>query len=160
MTWRCVSCGAFFDQHVPVCTCCWRDGQVAPCGRRPVANVDLVPATSNARALAKMQWIVLEHPGVYETLVLGLGALVLVSGRPGAGKSSWACRLLNAIPGPVVLFAAEEGISPTLAGRLARCRVRRGDFHVIANASVDWGAFGRPGDPSFPVGCEGSARTV
>jgi predicted ATP-dependent serine protease len=137
MFWRCVACGAFFDKHLLVCTSCWRDGQIAPCAHRQPANIDLVPATSDAKALARMGWRVLEHPGVYETLVLGLGALVLVSGPPGAGKSSWACRLLDAIPGPVVLVAAEEGLAPSLAARLARCRVKRQDFGVIARASVD-----------------------
>lgn len=137
MLWRCVACGAFYDKHLLVCTSCWRDGQVAPCAHRQTANIDLIPATSDARALARMGWRVLEHPGVYETLVLGLGALVLVSGPPGAGKSSWACRLLDAIPGPVVLVAAEEGLAPSLAARLWRCRVKRPDFGVIARASVD-----------------------
>lgn len=137
MNWRCVACGAFYDRHLTVCTSCWRDGQVAPCAHRQVANLDLVPATSDARALARMGWSVLEHPGVYESLVLGPGALVLVSGSPGAGKSTWACRLLDSIPGPVVLVAAEEGIGPSLAARLARCRVKRENFGVIARASVD-----------------------
>ena len=137
MLWRCVACGAFYEKHLLVCTSCWRDGQIAPCGHRQPANIDLVPATTDARALARMGWRILEHPGVYETLVLGLGALVLVSGPPGAGKSSWACRLLDAIPGPVVLVAAEEGLAPSLAARLSRCRVKRQDFGVIARASVD-----------------------
>ncbi len=137
MKWRCVSCGAFFDQHFSVCTCCWRVGQIAPCAHRQPANLDYVTATSDARALARMGWSLLEHPGAYETLVLSPGALVLVSGPPGAGKSSWACCLLNAILGPVVLVAAEEGISPSLAARLGRCRVRRADFRVVARASVD-----------------------
>lgn len=137
MTWRCVACGAFYDRHILVCTACWRDGQVAPCAHRQAASIDLVPATSDARALARMGWHILQHPGVYESLVLGPGSLVLASGSPGAGKSTWACRLLDAIPGPVVLVAAEEGIGPSLAARLARCRVKRENFGVIARASVD-----------------------
>ena len=137
MLWRCVACGAFYEKHLLVCTSCWRDGQIAPCAHRQAANIDLIPATSDALALARMGWRILEHPGVYETLVLGLGALVLVSGGPGAGKSTWACRLLDAIPGPVILVAAEEGIAPSLAARLGRCRVKRADFGVIARASVD-----------------------
>jgi predicted ATP-dependent serine protease len=44
---------------------------------------------------------------------------------------------LDSIPGPVVLVAAEEGIGPSLAARLARCRVKRENFGVIARASVD-----------------------
>ena len=137
MMWRCVDCGAFYERHLLVCTSCWRDGQIAPCAHRQAANIDLVPATSDARALARMGWNTLQHPGIYESLVLGPGALILVSGSPGAGKSTWACRLLDSIPGPVVLVAAEEGIGPSLAARLGRCRVKREDFGVIARASVD-----------------------
>jgi predicted ATP-dependent serine protease len=108
-----------------------------PCARRQPAALDSVPQVSDARALARMGWSTIEHPGVYEVLVLGVGALVLVSGPPGAGKSSWACRLLDGIKGPVLLIAAEEGVSPSLAARLARCRVRRADFGILARATVD-----------------------
>lgn len=73
----------------------------------------------------------------YPGLQLGAGALVEVSGPPGAGKSSWACRLVDSIKGPALLVAAEEGISPSLAARLLRCNVRRADFHVLTRATVD-----------------------
>jgi predicted ATP-dependent serine protease len=137
MLWRCVACGAFYEKHLLVCTFCWRDGQIAPCSRRQGANIDLVPAISNARSLARMGWNRLKHPGVYEALVIGAGALLLVSGFPGAGKSSWACILLDAIIGAVLLVAAEEGLGPSLAARLARCGIKRPDFGIIARASVD-----------------------
>jgi predicted ATP-dependent serine protease len=137
MLWRCVACGAFYQGHLRVCTSCWRDGQIAPCGHRQGANIDHVPATSNARALARMGWSRLKHPGIYEALILGAGALLLVSGFPGAGKSSWACILLDAIGGPVLLVAAEEGLGPSLSARLSRCGIKRQDFYIIARASVD-----------------------
>ena len=137
MLWRCVACGAFYEGHLRVCTSCWRDGQIAPCPHRQGANIDLVPATSNARSLARMGWNRLKHPGVYESLVIGAGALLLVSGFPGAGKSSWACILLDAIVGAVLLVAAEEGLGPSLAARLGRCGIKRQDFGIIARASVD-----------------------
>jgi predicted ATP-dependent serine protease len=44
---------------------------------------------------------------------------------------------LDSIPGPVVLVAAEEGIGPSLAARLTRCRVKRDNFGIIARAGVD-----------------------
>jgi predicted ATP-dependent serine protease len=69
--------------------------------------------------------------------MLGASALVLVSGAPGSGKSSMSCRLANAVKGPVLYVAAEEGISPSLAARLLRCGVKRADFHVLTRASVD-----------------------
>jgi predicted ATP-dependent serine protease len=136
-TWRCVECGALFAQHFAVCTSCWRPGSLIPLGHRLRAAVDYQPGVSNARALAGMAWKQVEHPGAYEDLVVGAGALVLVSGPPGSGKSSWSCRFGNAIKGPVLYVAAEEGISPSLAARLLRCNVQRPDFHVLTRASVD-----------------------
>jgi predicted ATP-dependent serine protease len=137
-TWRCVECGALYAEHFAVCTSCWRQGALVPLGHRLRARMDYQPGVSNARALAGMALRKVEHPGTYEDLVLGKGALVLASGPPGAGKSSWACRLANAMKGPVVYVAAEEGISPSLSARLDRCGVKRGDFHVLTRASVDF----------------------
>ncbi len=136
-TWRCVECGALFAQHFAVCTSCWRTGSLVPVAHRLRAAVDYQPGVSNARALAGMAWKKVEHPGAYVDLVVGAGALVLVSGPAGSGKSSWSCRLANAVKGPVLYEAAEEGISPSLAARLLRCNVKRPDFHVLTRASVD-----------------------
>jgi predicted ATP-dependent serine protease len=99
--------------------------------------VDYQPGVSNARALAGMAWKKVEHAGAYEELVIGAGALVLVSGPAGSGKSSWSCRFADAVKGSVLDVAAEEGISPSLAARLLRCNVKRPDFHVLTRASVD-----------------------
>lgn len=136
-TWRCVECGSLFAEHFAMCSACWRAGSLVPVAHRLRAAVDYQPGVSNARALAGMAWKRVEHPGVYDPLVLGAGALVLVSGPPGSGKSSLSARLANAVKGPVLYVAAEEGISPSLAARLARCGVRRADFHVLTRASVD-----------------------
>lgn len=136
-SFRCIECGAVWDRHWPTCASCFRQGCVIPFSSRPRAAVDSLPGASTARALARMAWQTVEHPGVYESLKLGAGALVEVSGLPGAGKSSWACRLADAVTGPVLLVAAEEGLSPSLAARLLRCKVRRDDFHVITRATVD-----------------------
>jgi predicted ATP-dependent serine protease len=101
------------------------------------AAADYVPGVSDARALTRMAWKSTEHLGAYEDLRLGAGALVLVSGPPGSGKSTWASRLINAVHGPALLIAAEEGISPSLAARLLRSNVKREDFHVLTRATVD-----------------------
>lgn len=136
-TWRCIECGSLYADHFAVCTSCWRTGSLLPLAHRLRAAVDYQPGVSNARALAGMAWKKVEHPGAYEDLIVGAGALVLVSGPPGSGKSSLASRFANAVKGPVLLVAAEEGISPSLAARLLRCNVRRPDFHVLTRASVD-----------------------
>ncbi|MGH7297910.1 MAG: hypothetical protein ACRELB_23420, partial [Polyangiaceae bacterium] len=62
---------------------------------------------------------------------------VLVSGPRGAGKSSFACGLLDSIKAPVLLLSVEEPPGPSLAARLLRVGVRRDDFAVVGQASVD-----------------------
>jgi predicted ATP-dependent serine protease len=136
-TFRCVECGALFAEHFAVCSSCWRSGSLIPVAHRLRAAIDYQPGVSNARALAGMAWRKVEHAGAYEELVVGAGALVLVSGPPGSGKSSLSARFANAVKGPVLYVAAEEGISPSLAARLLRCNVKRPDFHVLTRASVD-----------------------
>ena len=134
--WRCFECGATYAQHFAMCSGCFRSGAIIPQGHRARAQLDYTPGVSDARALSRMAWRVVEHV-VYPELRVGAGALVLVSGPPGAGKSSWACRLADAVDGPALLIAAEEGLSPSLAARLLRCAVKRDDFHVVTRASVD-----------------------
>jgi predicted ATP-dependent serine protease len=136
-TFRCVECGALFAQHFATCSSCWRSGSLIPLAHRLRAEIDYQPGVSNARALAGMAWRRVEHAGAYEDMVVGAGALVLVSGPAGSGKSSLSARFANAVKGPVLYVAAEEGISPSLAARLLRCNVKRPDFHVLTRASVD-----------------------
>lgn len=134
--WRCLECGALYEQHFAICCSCFRAGGIVPVPRRLGAATDSVPGVSNARAIARMSWARVEQ-AAYPALQLGARALVEVSGPPGAGKSSFACRLADAVRGPTLLVAAEEGISPSLAARLLRCAVKRDDFHVLTRASVD-----------------------
>lgn len=109
---------------------------ILPWADRLRAAVDTVPAISNARALSRQAWASIEQHA-YPELLLGPGALVVVDGPPGAGKSSWACRLADAVRGPALLVSSEEGLGPTLTARLLRCAVKRDDFHVVSRASVD-----------------------
>ncbi len=119
-----------------MCVSCFRSGAIVPVPRRQGAAVDAQPGVSDARALARMAWKSIEQ-AAYPELRLGAGALVEASGPPGSGKSTFACRLADAVDGPALLVAAEEGISPSLAARLLRCSVKRPDFHVLTRASVD-----------------------
>ena len=136
-SWRCNHCGNYFQTHVGVCPHCYSSGSLVMVGYRPRAEVDYTPGVSNARELARMSWQVVEHPGVYERVIIGEGTLLETYGPPGAGKSSWSCRLVDAIPAPVGLVSAEEGLGPTLSARLIRCRIKREDFHVLTRATVD-----------------------
>ena len=120
-----------------MCASCYRAGAIVPVPRRLRAAVDYQPGVSDARALTRMAWKTVEHEGAYPDLRLGAGALVEVSGLPGAGKSSFACRLLDAVRGPTLLVAAEEGLSPSLSARLLRCNIRREDFSILTRATVD-----------------------
>ena len=72
-TWRCVECGSLFAEHFPLCTSCWRTGALLPMGNRLRAAIDYQPGVSNARALAGMAWMKVEHAGAYDDLVVGAG---------------------------------------------------------------------------------------
>jgi predicted ATP-dependent serine protease len=136
LTWRCLECGAGYEQHFPFCAKCWRQGRIVPWANRPRAAVDYQPGYATARDIARMSWRQVQQ-AAYPTLLLGTGALLLVSGPPGSGKSTLATRLLDAITGSVLLVASEEGIGPALSARLLRCNVKRDDFHVLTRATVD-----------------------
>ncbi|MGA7743117.1 MAG: hypothetical protein WBP56_25780 [Polyangia bacterium] len=134
--YRCLRCGAQYERHFPFCSGCWGSGQLVPFSYRNRAQVDYQPGISTAREVARMGWGSVSQQA-YPDLHLGVRSLVLDSGPPGGGKSTWSTRLANGVAGPALLVSAEEGISPTLAARLARCNVRRGDFHIIERPTVD-----------------------
>jgi hypothetical protein len=134
--WRCFECGTSFPTHRAACSSCFEAGTLLQAGARPSAAIDFVPEITTARALAKAAWTPTVSTA-YPTLRLGRGALVLVYGAPGNGKSTFATLLLDGLAGPVVLQSIEESPGPSLAARLARCFVRRDDFFVVGRASVD-----------------------
>jgi predicted ATP-dependent serine protease len=134
--WRCFECGTLFGAYVATCPTCFESRTLLRSGTRATAAIDALPEVTDARALAKSAWAVVATEA-YPALQLGHGALVLVSGPPGNGKSTFATRLLDGIAGPVVMQSVEESVGPSLSARLARCRVRRSDFYVVGRASVD-----------------------
>lgn len=107
-----------------------------PVGHRLRAEVDYQPGITTARALSRMAWKTVDH-SAFEELKLGAGAVVLVHGEPGRGKSTLAMRLVDSVKGAALYVSAEEGISPSLASLALRCNVRRGDFHILTRASCD-----------------------
>lgn len=134
--WRCVVCGARFDAHASACLGCFESGTIVRIGRRDQAAIDAAPEVTTAAALAKAAWTPVASTA-YANLRLGAGALLVIWGPPGGGKSTFAARLLDGLRGPVVLLSAEEAPGPSLHARLQRCRVRREDFAIVGRASID-----------------------
>ncbi len=133
--YRCWRCGAGFDEHCGWCTSCWSVGSVVLMGRRAAALIDHEAEVISARDLARTQWESVETSAY--NLALGRGALVLVSGEPGSGKSSFVARALDGLRGPVVLASVEEAPGPSLGARLARVRVKRKTFTIVGRSTVD-----------------------
>jgi predicted ATP-dependent serine protease len=92
--------------------------------------------TMSARELVKRSWTLVES-AAYPELRLSRGAVVLAYGGPGAGKSTWATRFADKLDGAAIYYSAEEKLGPTVADRLSRCGVTRGDFVVVGQGAVD-----------------------
>jgi hypothetical protein len=105
-------------------------------GARPRAELDEVVETADAASIARLAGVPQPLPGLAGVLV-GHGALVVLWGVPGGGKSTLAARVLDATPGPVLYVSIEEGLGPTLAGRLARLGIARRDYYLLGRATVD-----------------------
>ena len=136
MAYVCVDCRSWFDRHVPMCTACFAFGRVVLRPERARSNADYQPEVANARDIARTAWGELAVR-TYPNLKLGPKSLVTVVGEAGAGKSTWCCRALDGIRGPVLLVSVEESIGPSLAARLGRAAVKRADFGVASACSVD-----------------------
>ncbi|MFI5299581.1 MAG: hypothetical protein ACHREM_15945 [Polyangiales bacterium] len=122
--------------HLANCTMCFEPGTLLRVGVRASAAIDSVPEVTNARALAKAAFTSVTSRA-YPMLRVGRGAVVVVWGPAGQGKSSLAGRLVDGIDGPVALQSVEEAPGPALHDRLARCHIRREDFHILGRTSVD-----------------------
>lgn len=133
--WRCLSCGRFFSERLEVCAFCFRPGRVVAVAHRPSSPVDSLPEIATAEELAKLALDEV-RVGAFPSLRFGRGALVLVSGPEGSGKSTWAVRALDSVAGPVLFVSGEMGLGPSLAELLARVGVRRRDFLAVGRVSV------------------------
>jgi len=91
---------------------------------------------ASARDLVKRSWTLVES-STYPSVVVGRRGILAVHGQPGGGKSTWLVKYLDGIEGPVMLFSAEERLGPTVAGRLSRLGIKRADFRVVGQSSVD-----------------------
>jgi len=135
-TWTCIDCSTAYPARVLWCAHCGARGRVVVLGRRPRAELDEVIEVADASTLARLAGTPAPLPGL-DAVLVGHGALAVLVGESGGGKSTLAARLLDAQRGPVVYASAEEGLGPTLAGRLARLGISRKDYHLLGRATVD-----------------------
>jgi predicted ATP-dependent serine protease len=133
---RCLACSAVFAAHFPLCTSCFTSHSLLAIGSRPGAALDGEIELTDARTLSRAVWQAESLPA-YPSVALKRGALVVVVGRPGCGKSTMTARALDSIRGPVLLVSIEEPGGPSLAIRLARLGAKREDLHIASRATVD-----------------------
>lgn len=136
MRFVCLSCQTAHDERVSCCFVCGVPHLVVPAFARARSAALSQLQRATAADLVRRRMDEVRIPAAPE-LRLGVGALAVLWGVPGAGKSTLAVRWLASVPAPVVFFAAEEGLSVTLGERLQRCGVTRRDFHVVGQCSVD-----------------------
>jgi predicted ATP-dependent serine protease len=91
---------------------------------------------TDAKTLARAVWQSVELPA-YPAIEVRRGALVVLVGAAGAGKSTMLARALDTIRGTSMLVSLEEPGGPSLALRLARLGVKRDDLLIASRANVD-----------------------
>lgn len=134
--YRCLACAARFAIHQPLCTMCFAWHSLVPVGERPRADHDHEVELTDARALSRGIWQRVDVRA-FPCIDVRRGALVVLGGPPGAGKSSMMVRALDSVSGPALLLSLEEPGGPTLAMRLARLGVKRSDLYIASRVTVD-----------------------
>jgi AAA domain len=134
--WICIDCATRYPTKVAWCSHCFGVNRVLLVGQRPVAAIDAEPESADAASLAALAGDPVPVRA-YPALRIGHGALVVLWGPPGGGKSTMAARWLDAVAGPVLYVSHEEGLGPTLASRLKRLGIGRRDFKLLGRANVD-----------------------
>lgn len=133
---RCLACGTSFPTYAPVCSWCWAGHSLVLAPERPRAAFDGEPELLTARELAKTTYQSFDVPA-YPGLVLKRGALVVLVGKRGSGKSTMAARMLDSIPAQTLLVSVEEPAGPSVAARLARIGAHDDRMLVCSRATVD-----------------------
>lgn len=136
MPYVCIYCASEYDSNPGWCSVCMESGTLMLKPRRPHSELAGQLQTMSARELVGRSWTMVES-SAYPELRLSRGAIVLLHGGPGSGKSTWATRFADKLDGPVVYYSAEEKLGPTVADRLNRCGVTRADFHVVGQGALD-----------------------
>jgi len=133
--YECHRCGAGFPKLVPYCPACLTDGTVRPAQRRRQRG--RAPTLTTAGQLSRAQHELVHVPALPGVRILP-GALVLLHGDPGAGKSTLALQALDSIAdGPLLAYLPEEGAGPSVTERLDRLGIRRDDLLILADADLD-----------------------
>jgi predicted ATP-dependent serine protease len=134
--YRCLVCGSRFPHHVPICSYCWASHSLALQPERARAAIDHEVELVSARELARTRWADAGIPA-YSGLELRRGALVVVFGAAGSGKSTFAARALDSLGAPSLLVSVEEPAGPSLADRLARVGAKDDRLMVCSRATTD-----------------------
>lgn len=134
--YKCLACGARHVVHSSICTHCFVSHTLLAIGERPQAAHDAEVELTNARELARAVWQHVELPG-YPGIELRRGALALMFGASGAGKSTMMARALDGMQVPALILSVEEPGGPSLAERFARLGIKRETLLVASRASVD-----------------------
>lgn len=132
----CYRCQSRYATRVEWCWTCLDTGTLIVEPVRPPSAIAGQLQAATARDLVARTWTMVES-SAYPSLRMLRGALAALYGPPGAGKSSMLVKLLDGLAGAVVLISAEERLGPAVGERLARCGVKRSDFHVIGQGAID-----------------------
>ncbi|HTR51269.1 MAG TPA: hypothetical protein VMJ10_11220 [Kofleriaceae bacterium] len=133
--YRCLVCASVFAAYVPVCSYCWEAHSLVLLPQRARAEVDGEVELTTARELARTQYQDAKLPA-YPGLELRRGALVVVFGRRGSGKSTFVLRALDSLAAPTLLLSIEEPAGPSLGARLTRVGAKDDKLLVCSRATV------------------------
>lgn len=125
LRFSCCACGAQYESHVSFCFSCCQFGTVVP---RSWRAADLMIPQAQGMSAAELCRSSQKKFEVGDSgLIVGPGALVLIYGAPGAGKSTlalkWAARLR-----PALVFPLEMRLGPTLIDLLQRLEIQHDDI--------------------------------
>lgn len=133
MRWIC-KCGSVAEERLDFCPVCGQTGFYSPVVQRPGRQIrSTSPAITGAQLMGRRtkrpQW-----PGAWRTLFpqgLQWPSLVLLWGKPGAGKSTLSLELATAFGGGnVIVLSYEQGLGPQYADLVRRIEVPEAMFAV------------------------------
>lgn len=132
MRYSCFYCGSIYSERVDFCTVCFRDRSVLHLPEK--ANGKTYFDRKNRKGVISVTELRRAEVGrlVEEFEVFGSFPEVwkmLVYGRPGSGKSTFAFKFSRGYQGRVLYVAVEEGFSESLKQKILLNEVR-GDFYI------------------------------